>query len=105
MLVARAASTAPASRTTTSVPATATGAVGAWTSYIYFQLAIAQLAPVEHAGSFFGIRLRLHFDKAKAFGAARLAVGDDRRRHNFARFSKKLPQFIFRRLVRQIAYI
>jgi hypothetical protein len=106
-LVAGAASTASAAaRATTSVPATtATRAVVARTSQVYFELTIAQLAPVEHAGGFFGISLRLHFDKAETFGAACLAVCDDRCGHDFARFSKKLPQFIFCRLVRQIAYI
>ncbi len=105
-LVAGATSTTSASGAVTSVPATtATGAVVARTSQVYFQLAIAQLAPVDHAGGFFGVSLRLHFDKAETFGAACLAVCDDRCRHDFARFSKKLPQFIFCRLVRQIAYI
>ena len=72
-------------------------------SFIDSQGPAIEVLAVELRNSVIAALLHLH--KAKTFGAAGVAIGDDTNRFNRTRLPEQVLEFSFRRLKRQIANI
>jgi hypothetical protein len=76
-LVAAAATSAGSTSAIPTTTSAAARAVFSWTSQVYLEWAVVQLAPIEQTRRLFGLGLRGHFHKAKTLGAACFAIHDD----------------------------
>ena len=104
------ATTAAAAASATTVAATATAeAAGAWrtrlhrTGFIHDYATAAERLAVHAGDSCLSFGIAAHFDKAKAFGATRVAFHHDFSAGDSAKLAKRLLQVFVANRVRQIA--